>query len=136
LEDVASIDNTVQNEDEEGEEEEGDFSRAENHTENGDGTEIPSREIPPNPNSTFKAPLDRGTTRKRKGMKLETIQYQMEKAYKMFKNVSEKPDEDECSLYAELIAKKLRALDENMREIVMHEINNLMFRAKMQKPSP
>jgi hypothetical protein len=35
-----------------------------------------------------------------------------------------------------LIAKKLRALDENMREIVMHEINNLMFRAKMQKQSP
>jgi len=134
LEDVTSIDNTVRNEDEEGKEE-GEFSRAENYTENGNGTEIPSREIPPNPNSTFKAPADRGTTRKRKGMKLETIHYQMEKAYKMFKNVSEKPDEDECSLYAELIAKKLRALDDNMREIVMHEINNLIFCAKMQKQS-
>jgi hypothetical protein len=127
----------VQNEDEEEEgEEEGEYSRAENYTENDDGTEIPSREIPPNPNNTFKAPVDRGTTRKRKGMKLEMIQNQMEKAYKMFKNVSEKPDDDECSLYAELIAKKLRALDENTREIVMHEINNLMFRARMQKQSP
>jgi hypothetical protein len=48
------------------------------------------------------------------------------------KNVSEKPDKDECSLYAELLAKKLRALEDNKREIVMHEISDLMFRAKMQ----
>lgn len=128
----------MQNEDEEEEEgeREGGFSRAENYTENGEGTEIASREVPPNPNNIFKAPADRGTTRKRKGMKLEMMQNQMEKAYRMFKNVSEKPDEDECSLYAELIAKKLRALDENTREIVMHEINNLMFHARMQKQSP
>jgi hypothetical protein len=134
LEDITNVDNTVQNEDER--EGEGEYSRAENYTENDDGTEIPTREVPPNPNNTFKTPAERGATRKRKGMKMEIIQNQMEKAYRMLKNVSEKPDKDECSLYAELIAKKLRALDENTREIVMHEINNLMFRAKMQKQSP
>jgi len=29
--------------------------------------------------------------------------------------------------------KGLRALDDNKREIVMHEISDLLFRAKMQK---
>jgi len=54
----------------------------------------------------------------------------------------ERPAKDEYSLYAELLAKKLRVLDDNKREIVMHEIRDLMFRAKMQNqnfqslPSP
>jgi hypothetical protein len=130
VEDGMSIDSMEQNEDDE---EEGESCRAEDCTENGDDTEILSRIIPPNPDNTFKALADRGTTRKRRVMKMETIHSRMEEAYRILKNVSEKPDKDECSLYAELLAKKLRALDENMREIVMHEINNLMFHAKMRK---
>jgi len=123
-----SIDSVEQNEDEE---EEGEYSRAEDRTENVDDTEVP-----PNTDDTFKALADRGITRKRKGLKMETIHSRMEEAYRILKNVSEKPDKDECSLYAELLAKKLRALDENTREIVMHEINNLMFHAKMRKQNP
>jgi hypothetical protein len=128
-----SIDSMEQNEDDE---EEGEYSRAENRTENVDDTEVPSRVIPPNTDNTFKVLADRGTTRKRKGLKMETIHSRMEEAYRILKNVSEKPDKDECSLYAELLAKKLRALDEDTREIVMHEINNLMFHAKMRKQNP
>ena len=56
----------------------------------------------------------------------------MEEAYQILRKMCERPAKDECSLYAELLAKKLRALDENKREIVMHEISDLMFRAKMQ----
>ena len=54
----------------------------------------------------------------------------------------ERPAKDESSLYAQLLAKKLRALDGNEREVVMHEISDLMFPAKMQNqnfrslPSP
>lgn len=120
----------------EGDEEEGGYSRTEERTANVEDTEVPSRVAPPNIDNTFKALADGGTTRKRKELKMETIHSRMEEAYRILKNVSEKPDKDECSLYAELLAKKLRALDENTREIVMHEINNLMFHAKMRKRNP
>ena len=56
----------------------------------------------------------------------------MEEAYRILRKMCERPAKDECSLYAELLAKKLRALDDNKREIVMHEISDLLFRAKMQ----
>ncbi|KAJ2947284.1 hypothetical protein O0L34_g16999 [Tuta absoluta] len=40
-------------------------------------------------------------------------------------------DDDECELYCRLLAKKMRKLDERQRDIAMHEIDNMMFRAKM-----
>ncbi|CAK1543826.1 unnamed protein product [Leptosia nina] len=44
------------------------------------------------------------------------------------------PDEsDESDLYCQLLAKKLKKLDENQREIAMHEINNIVFRLKMEQ---
>lgn len=73
---------------------------------------------------------------------MERVEERVEKAYQILRKMCERPDKDECSLYAELIAKKLRALEENKREIVKHEISDLMFRAKMQNqnfrslPSP
>lgn len=49
------------------------------------------------------------------------------------KGVSEfKKDMDEYELYGQLLAKKLRKLDERQRDIAMHEIDNIMFNAKMQ----
>lgn len=63
---------------------------------------------------------------------METAEDRVEKAYQILRNTCERPSKDECSLYAELLARKLRALDENTREIVMHEISDLMFRAKMR----
>jgi hypothetical protein len=65
-------------------------------------------------------------------MNMETVEERVEEAYQILRKMCERPAKDECSLYAELLAKKLRALDENRREIVMHEISDLMFRAKMQ----
>lgn len=41
-------------------------------------------------------------------------------------------DLDEYDLYGQLLAKKLRKLDEQHRDVAMHEIDNIMFRAKMQ----
>ncbi|KAJ8718844.1 hypothetical protein PYW07_016400 [Mythimna separata] len=43
-----------------------------------------------------------------------------------------KCDMDEYELYGRLLAKKLRKLDEHQRDLAMHEIDNVMFRAKMQ----
>jgi len=65
-------------------------------------------------------------------MKIETVEDRVEEAYQILRKMCEKPAKDECSLYAELLAQKLRALDENRREIVMHEISDLMFRATMK----
>ncbi|CAH0582892.1 unnamed protein product [Chrysodeixis includens] len=43
-----------------------------------------------------------------------------------------KTEMDEYDLYGQLLAKKLRKLDERQRDLAMHEIDNVMFRAKMQ----
>ncbi|CAG9580076.1 unnamed protein product [Danaus chrysippus] len=39
---------------------------------------------------------------------------------------------DEYDLYGQLLAKKLRKLDERQRDYAMHEIDNIMFKAKIQ----
>lgn len=57
----------------------------------------------------------------------------MDDAYSIMKKACESIQEkeiDECSLYTDLLAVKLRALDENTRDILMHDIDNLYFRAK------
>lgn len=43
-----------------------------------------------------------------------------------------KAELDEYDLYGQLLAKKLRKLDEHQRDLAMHEIDNVMFRAKIQ----
>jgi hypothetical protein len=63
---------------------------------------------------------------------METAEDLEEEAFHILRKMCERPAKDECSLYAELLAKRLRAIDDNKREIVMHEISDLMFRAKMQ----
>ncbi|RVE44330.1 hypothetical protein evm_011054 [Chilo suppressalis] len=50
--------------------------------------------------------------------------------------VDNRKDMDECDLYAQLLAKKLRKLDEHKRDLAMHEIDNIMFNAKMQHAAP
>jgi hypothetical protein len=126
LEDISNNDYRKQNE-----EVEVDYYVAEGHT-NSDDETVRAREIPPDADSSLKVLAQRGSCRKRRGVKIETFQDRVEKSYQMLRNVCENRDKDECALYAELLAKKLRALDENRREIVMYEIDNLMFRAKMQ----
>lgn len=49
--------------------------------------------------------------------------------------VGEKREMDEYDLYGQLLAKKLRKLDEHQRDIAMHDIDNIMFQAKMQSGS-
>ncbi|CAH1118438.1 unnamed protein product [Phaedon cochleariae] len=49
--------------------------------------------------------------------------------------ICEIQNRDECSLYSQLLAKKLRSFDEHGREILMHEIDNFVFHAKRKKTS-
>lgn len=88
--------------------------------------------------NSFRAPADTGmsSNKRRKVEKKSTTEKRMDEAYHILKVMSEKPDEDECSLYTELLCKKLRALDDNTREFAMYEINNLMYRLKQQQNKP
>lgn len=51
-------------------------------------------------------------------------------AYNIVRNASEESQKDECSLYTELLAIKLRKFDEDTREILMHDIDELIYRAR------
>ncbi|KOB77890.1 Uncharacterized protein OBRU01_03311 [Operophtera brumata] len=43
-----------------------------------------------------------------------------------------KEEKDEYDMYSQLLAKKLKKLDEHHRDLAMHEIDMIMFRYKMQ----
>ncbi|CAH1118439.1 unnamed protein product [Phaedon cochleariae] len=69
--------------------------------------------------NSFKLPQER-QNRKRKEPNINTC---------MCENLTR----DECSLYSQLLAKKLRVFDDHTRMILMHEIDNFMFRAKLEQ---
>lgn len=54
----------------------------------------------------------------------------MTEAYKILKKASVEPDRDEYALYGEILVNKLRGLNEETREIAMHEIDNYLFSLK------
>lgn len=61
----------------------------------------------------------------------------MDEAVTYLKNAGGvKSEMDEYELYGQLLAKKLRKLDEHQRDLAMHEIDNVMFRVKMQGATP
>lgn len=72
-------------------------------------------------------------TPKRKAV--DVVQKRMDEAYKILKTVanSEKPDSNQCSLYGQLVAQKLQALNELDRVVVMNNIDNLLFRATIKQ---
>lgn len=103
-------------------------------TENNLRVEIPSTSVE-NGESIFKSRISLGKRKKRKLQMMTNIENRMVEAYKVLKTFSktETTVPDECSLYAELLAKKLRALDENTREIAMLQIDHLIYRLKQTK---
>lgn len=72
-------------------------------------------------------------TPKRKAV--DVVQKRVDEAYKILKTVanSEKPKTSQCSLYGQLVAQKLEALDELERVVVMNDIDNLLFRATIKQ---
>lgn len=60
----------------------------------------------------------------------------MDEAYNILKKASEEQSPDISSLYAELLAKKLRDFDDNTREIAMHDIDNYLFNLKHNRTQP
>lgn len=60
----------------------------------------------------------------------------MDEAYNILKKASVEQSPDISSLYAELLAKKLRDFDDNTREIAMHDIDNYLFNLKHNRTQP
>lgn len=60
------------------------------------------------------------------------IGQRMDEAYGFLKQVAtkQKMKKSETQLFCDLLCTRLEVLDEHKRDIVMHEINNLMFHAK------
>jgi len=60
------------------------------------------------------------------------LEKRMGDAFDILKSVSEEqPSKNEIQLYSDLLATKLRSFNERTREIIMHNIDNLVFNAKM-----
>lgn len=81
--------------------------------------------------------INTGKGKKRKAETMTgTTESRMEEAYQILKKVA-KPSEsttpDECSLYGELLATKLRSLDATSRGLAMLEIDRLLFRLRQQQ---
>lgn len=86
-----------------------------------------------------------GTTAVNKGKKRKAemaghVDKRMDEAYLFLKQVAAKPKvaKDQNYMFCELLCYKLRALDDDTREIAMHEIDNLMFHfknARKQQPN-
>jgi len=45
-------------------------------------------------------------------------------AHKIMKSVTENPFKDDCFIFSDLLARKLKKLDEQTREVFMHKIDN------------
>ncbi|XP_072391606.1 uncharacterized protein [Diabrotica undecimpunctata] len=56
----------------------------------------------------------------------------MEKAYDILQKTSQLRERDECDLFGELVAKRLRALEQQERDSLMHVMENMMYQAKMR----
>lgn len=92
-------------------------------------TEDCELEEPEYSNCQFKAPPTK-KIKKTKSDEKNIIENSFIQAYKFFKQMTETPAKDECSLYTDLLCSKLRTFDEKKREIAMIEIDNVMFRLK------
>lgn len=81
---------------------------------------------------TFKEP---GNKKNPKKKHLDPVQERMDEAYEILKTVAgtEKLKENQCSLYGKLVAEKLEGFDEFTRVILMHDIDNILFEAKMKQ---
>ncbi|KAB0793429.1 hypothetical protein PPYR_13049 [Photinus pyralis] len=78
--------------------------------------------------------------KKRKVVQPKIIEKSMNDAFTLLKQVANKPKavetKDESSLFCELLILKLRALDNETRELAMHDIDNLMFSYKKSTSQP
>lgn len=62
----------------------------------------------------------------------DVILEKMEKAYDVLTKKPQQKEKDECEIFGQLIAKRLQQMEQNGRDFVMHEIENIMYHAKLR----
>lgn len=85
--------------------------------------------------TTFKPPIhfSPNVYKKRKSDQIMQMEKRLDEAYNHLKKASEKPKRDKCSLYSELLRKKLSELDEQTQEYAMLEIDKFVYGLKQKK---
>jgi len=78
----------------------------------------------------FSEYLGFGENSKQQFTNMGTIKNQMKDAYEIIENISSEHVKDDCDLFGEQLAMKLREFDEHTRAIVMNEINYIIFLAE------
>lgn len=61
------------------------------------------------------------------------MEKRLDEAYDYLKKASKKPNRDKCSLYGELLGKKLDELDDHTQDYAMLEIDKFLYGLKQQK---
>lgn len=91
--------------------------------------------VTPSEDTAFKTPihLSPNVYKKRKSDQIIQMEKRLDKAYNHLKKASEKPKRDKCSLYSELLGKKLSELDEQTQEYAMLEIDKFVHGLKQKK---
>lgn len=86
----------------------------------------------------FKSPLKKGLMKKRRQEEAVNVacEYLKKKFQELEKPTSVPADmNDECYIFGQLIAAKLRKMDYNRRQYAMHDINNAIFQHTVENPS-
>lgn len=80
-----------------------------------------------------RVPVGEAKKNKRKAVVMNETNRRMEEAYEIMKQIhnTEPPKTTLCTAYGQLLAERLETICEMNRIIVMNEIDNLFFRAKM-----
>lgn len=86
---------------------------------------------------THNNPLTKKTTSstiagKRKNVSEDVILEKMDKAYDALTKRSNQKENDECEIFGQLVAKRLQKMEQTERDYVMHEIENVIYQAKLR----
>lgn len=60
-----------------------------------------------------------------------TLKKKMDYALNALQSLQPKKEKHLCDIYGELVASKLKSMDESTREICMHRIDNVLFEMRM-----
>lgn len=74
-------------------------------------------------------------SKKRRITEIEQAKTQMDQAVGILKSMSARSEREthEVDLYCQLLAKKIKKFEEEEREEIMHEIDDLLYKRKKQK---
>ncbi|KAF5299035.1 hypothetical protein FQR65_LT09498 [Abscondita terminalis] len=108
-------------------------SAIETQVENQLTTDTPRNVCPLNPSTPVES-MERNV-KKRKLTQTQQVKHQMDEALKILKtavtlpvNSDKRGEKDRIKLFADLLVAKLRRMEDHTQDLVMHEIDNLIFR--------